>query len=288
MTAWLDAILQGVLIGGLYALFALGLSLMFGIMRLVNVAHGDMVILMSFIGLFATETLGLGPFTAMLVVVPVAFCLGYVLQRLILNHTISKDPLRSLIVTFGISIVIQNLLLEFFSADTRAIASGGLESRSVQLLDDLAAGVLPLTVFTSAIIITFALQWLFGRTRMGRAFRATSDDHIAAALMGVDNAHVYAFATAIAIGILGIAGIFHGMRTTFSPTDGPAQLIYAFEAVIIGGLGSFWGTLAGGVLLGIAQSIGARLDPGWGVLVGHIVFVAVLLFKPNGFFPKTR
>jgi branched-chain amino acid transport system permease protein len=288
MTAWLDAILQGVLIGGLYALFALGLSLMFGIMRLVNVAHGDMVILMSFIGLFATETLGLGPFAAMLVVVPVAFCLGYVLQRLILNHTISKDPLRSLIVTFGISIVIQNLLLEFFSADTRAIASGGLESRSVQLLDDLAAGVLPLTVFTSAIIITFALQWLFGRTRMGRAFRATSDDHIAAALMGVDNAHVYAFATAIAIGILGIAGIFHGMRTTFSPTDGPAQLIYAFEAVIIGGLGSFWGTLAGGVLLGIAQSIGARLDPGWGVLVGHIVFVAVLLFKPNGFFPKTR
>lgn len=288
MIAWLDATLQGVLIGGLYALFALGLSLMFGIMRLVNVAHGDMVILMSFVGFFVTETLGLGPFTAMLVVVPVALCLGYLLQRAVLNHTISKDPLRSLIVTFGISIVIQNLLLEFFSADTRGIASGGLESQSIQLSGDLAAGVLPLMVFASAIVITFGLQWLFGNTSIGRAFRATSDDHIAAGLMGINNAHVYAFATAIAIGILGIAGIFHGMRTTFSPTDGPAQLIYAFEAVIIGGLGSFWGTLAGGVLLGIAQSIGARLDPGWGVLVGHIMFVAVLLFKPNGFFPKTR
>lgn len=288
MTVWLDAAIQGVLIGGLYALFAMGLSLMFGIMRLVNVAHGDMVILMSFFGFFVTETLGMGPFSAMLLVVPLAFCIGYALQRGVLNFTISKDPLRSLIVTFGISIVIQNLLLEFFSADTRAIASAGIESKSVQFADNLAAGVLPLIVFASAIVITAGLQWLFGNTGIGRAFRATSDDHVAAGLMGINNAHVYAVATAIAIAILGIAGIFHGMRTTFAPTDGPAQLIYAFEAVIIGGLGSFWGTLAGAVLLGVAQSVGARMDPGWGVLVGHIMFVAVLLFKPNGFFPKTR
>lgn len=288
MTVWIDAIIQGVLVGGLYALFAMGLSLMFGIMRLVNVAHGDVVILMSFIGLMAVEKIGLQPFTAMAVVVPVALCIGYALQRGVLNFTISKDPLPSLIVTFGISIVIQNLLLEFFSADTRAINSGGLESQSIAISDDLAAGVLPLIVFGSAVLLTIGLQWLFGSTSMGRAFRATSDDHGAAALMGINNAHIYALATAIAIGILGIAGIFHGMRTTFAPTDGPAQLIYAFEVVIIGGLGSFWGTLAGGVLLGIAQSIGARLDPGWGVLVGHIMFVAVLLFKPNGFFPKTR
>lgn len=288
MTAWIDAIIQGVLIGGLYALFAMGLSLMFGIMRLVNVAHGDMVILMSFLGLTTIDKLGLPPFAAMLIVVPIAFCIGYVLQRGVLNFTISKDPLRSLIVTFGISVVIQNMLLELFSADTRAIAAGGLESQSVRIAEDLAAGVLPLIVFGTAVILTIGLQWLFGRTDVGRAFRATSDDHAAAALMGINNAHVYALATAIAVGILGIAGIFHGMRTTFAPTDGPAQLIYAFEAVIIGGLGSYWGTLAGGMLLGVAQSIGARFDPGWGVLVGHIVFVAVLLFKPNGFFPKTR
>lgn len=288
MVAWIDAVMQGLLIGGLYALFAMGLSLMFGVMRLVNVAHGDVVILMAFLGLLLIETLGLNPFVSMLVVVPIAFGVGYLLQRGILNHTISKDPVRSLVVTFGISIVIQNMLLEFFSADTRAIASGGLDAQSIQLTGELAAGVLPLTVFASAVLLTIGLQWLFGHTSIGRAFRATSDDHAAAALMGVNNAHVYAFATAIAIGILGIAGIFHGMRTTFAPTDGPAQLIYAFEAVIIGGLGSFWGTLAGGMILGVAQSIGFRFDPGWGVLVGHVVFVLVLLFKPQGFFPKTR
>lgn len=288
MVVWIDAVMQGLLIGGLYTLFALGLSLMFGVMRLVNVAHGDVVILMAFLGLLLIEALGLNPFVAMLVVVPIAFCLGYLLQRGVLNYTISKDPVRSLVVTFGISIVIQNLLLEFFSADTRSIASGGLEAQSVQLTTELAAGVLPLMVFASAVLLTFGLQWLFGNTTIGRAFRATSDDHSAAALMGVNNAHVYAFATAIAIAILGIAGIFHGMRTAFSPTDGPTQLIYAFEAVIIGGLGSFWGTLAGGMILGVAQSIGYRFDPGWGVLVGHVVFVLVLLFKPQGFFPKTR
>lgn len=288
MTMWIDALLQGVLVGGLYALFALGLSLMFGVMRLINVAHGDLVILMAFLGLFLMQATGVGPFLAMAAVVPIAFVLGYVLQRGILNFTISKDPLRSLVVTFGIGIVIQNILLEAFSADTRAIASGGLESRSIQLSDSIAAGVLPVTIFFVAVAMTIFLQRLFGHTAIGRAFRATSDDPGAAALMGVNNAHVYAFATAIAIGILGVAGIFHGMRTTFAPTDGPAQLIYAFEAVIIGGIGSFWGTLAGGMLLGIAQSVGFRFDPGWGILVGHVVFVAILLFKPEGLFPKTR
>lgn len=288
MIMWIDAIIQGILIGGLYSLFAIGLSLMFGIMRMVNVAHGDMVILMAFVGLVVIEQLGVNPFVAAVIVVPIAFCFGYVLQRLILNYTISKDPLRSLVVTFGISILLQNLLLEFFSADTRALNSGGIDSQSIQLSDSLAIGILPLIVFCTAIILTFGMQWLFGNTSIGRAFRATSDDDAAASLMGINKAHVYSLATAIAIGILGIAGIFHGMRTTFAPTDGPAQLIYAFEAVIIGGMGSFWGTLAGGVLLGVTQSIGARIDPGWGVLLGHIAFVAVLLFKPSGFFPKTR
>ncbi len=288
MVVWIDAIIQGILIGGLYAMFAMGLSLMFGVMRIVNVAHGDMVILMAFLGFVLTNTFGLNPFVAMVVVVPIAFAIGYMLQRGILNFTISNDPLRSLVVTFGISIIIQNTLLEFFSADTRSIAAGGLEAQSFRLTDNLAVGVLPLIVFTTAVILTVGLQWLFGNTQIGRAFRATSDDHAAAGLMGVNNAHVYAFATAIAVGILGIAGIFHGMRTTFAPTDGPAQLIYAFEAVIIGGIGSFWGTLAGGILLGIAQTIGARIDPGWGVLAGHVMFIVVLLFKPNGFFPKTR
>lgn len=288
MTAWVDAIIQGVLIGGLYALFAMGLSLMFGIMRLINVAHGDLVILMAYMGLMITANTGVAALPSMMIVVPFGIGFGYILQRGLLNFTISTDPLRSLIVTFGISTIISNLLLEFFSADTRAIASGGLDARSFQIFGNLAVGVLPLAVFATAIVLTLALQWLLSTTATGRAFRASSDDPGAAAMMGIDNAHVYALATAIAIGILGVAGIFHGMRTTFSPTDGPAQLIYAFEAVIIGGLGSFWGTLAGGIILGIAQSLGARLDPGWGVLVGHVVFVVVLMLKPSGLFPKTR
>jgi branched-chain amino acid transport system permease protein len=288
MLSWIDTVLQGVMLGGLYALFAIGLSLMFGVMRLVNVAHGDFVILAAFIGMVIVDTLGLHPFAAMLVVVPIAFGVGYAVQRGILTRTIGNDPLPSLVVTFGISIVIQNLLLEIFSADTRSIRAGGLETQSVALGAGLAVGGLPLLTFLAALAITAAFQWFFGHTRLGRAFRATSDDPDAAALVGVDNRRIYALATAIAIGVLGVAGVFHGMRTTIAPGDGPAQLIYAFEAVIIGGMGSFWGTFAGGTILGVAQSIGFRVDPGWGILVGHVVFIAVLLFRPSGLFPKTR
>jgi branched-chain amino acid transport system permease protein len=286
--ALIDTLLQGILLGGLYALFALGLSLMFGVMRLVNVAHGDFVILMAFAGFLITDSLGVSPFVAMALVVPAAFASGYALQRGVLNYTIGKDPLPSLVVTFGLSIVVQNLLLEGFSADTRSIAAGGLEAASIPIAGGLSIGTLPLVIFLVAVLATGGLQWLFGSTRIGRAFRATSDDPGAAALMGIDNVHVYALATAIAVGMLGVAGVFHGLRTTFAPTDGPAQLIYAFEAVIIGGMGSFWGTLAGGVLLGVAQSIGFRVDPGWGILAGHAAFVAVLLLKPSGLFPRTR
>jgi branched-chain amino acid transport system permease protein len=282
-----DTIIQGILLGSLYALFALGLSLMFGVMRLVNTAHGDLVILAGFTGVLLNQVFGVGPFTAMIAVVPLAFALGYGLQRLVLNRTLSRDPLPSLVVTFGISIVIQNLLLEIFSADTRSLSAGGLEARSIELVPGLAVGVLPLIILATALAVSTGFQWLFGSTRLGRAFRATSDDGEAASLVGIDRHHVFALATGLAIGILGIAGIFQAMRTTIAPTDGPAQLIYAFESVIIGGMGSFWGTFLGGLILGVSQAIGFRLDPGWGILVGHLVFVAVLVVRPMGLFPKT-
>jgi branched-chain amino acid transport system permease protein len=288
MFTWIDTILQGVMLGGLYALFAMGLSLMFGVMRLVNTAHGDFVLLAAFAGFVITDTLHVSPFVAMALVIPLAFGVGYIVQRGVLNYTISKDPLPSLVVTFGMSIVIQNLLLELFSADTRSISAGGIETQSIPLVEGLAVGVLPLMIFLAALAATLGFQWLFGNTSLGRAFRATSDDREAASLMGINNVHIYALATAIAVGVLGVAGVFHGMRTTIAPTDGPAQLIYAFEAVIIGGMGSFWGTFAGGIILGVAQAIGFRVDPGWGILVGHLVFILVLLFKPSGLFPKTR
>lgn len=285
---WISTLLQGVMLGGLYALFAMGLSLMFGVMRLTNVAHGDFIILTAFAAFAATASLGINLWIALLLLLPLAFVFGYGLQRGVLNGTLGNDPLPSLVVTFGLSIVIQNLLMEIFSADTRSISALGVETKSVQLAENLYVGVLPLIIFVVAVGAAAAMQWLFGNTAIGRAFRATSDDKDAAQLMGLDHKHIYALATAIAFVLIAVAGILQGMRTTIAPADGPGLLLYAFEAVIIGGMGSFWGTFSGGIILGVAQAIGFRINPGWGILIGHLVFLAMLIVKPNGLFPKTK
>jgi branched-chain amino acid transport system permease protein len=285
---WFNTILQGVMLGGLYALFAMGLSLMFGVMRLTNVAHGDFIILTAFAAFAATASLGINLWIALLLLLPLAFVFGYGLQRGVLNGTLGNDPLPSLVVTFGLSIVIQNLLMEIFSADTRSISALGLETKSLQLAENVYIGILPLIIFSIAVAAAVAMQWLFGNTAIGRAFRATSDDKEAAQLMGLDHRHVYGLATAIAFVLIAIAGVLQGMRTTIAPTDGPGLLLYAFEAVIIGGMGSFWGTFSGAIILGVAQAIGFRIDPGWGILIGHLVFLAMLIVKPNGLFPKTK
>jgi branched-chain amino acid transport system permease protein len=292
MLSWIDTLLQGLMLGGLYALFAMGQSLMFGVMRLTNTAHGDFTILAAFAAFALLATFGLhgtmGTAAMMLVLLPLAFVSGYGLQRLVLNGTLGKDPLPSLVVTFGLSIVIQNVLTEVFTSDPRAIDMGDLNTQSLALGGGLSVGILPLSIFVIAVIVVVAMQWLFGRTALGRAFRATSDDKEAAQLMGLDAGHVYGLATALAFVLIAIAGTLQGMRTTFSPTDGPALLLFAFEAVIIGGMGSFWGTFAGALILGAAQSIGFRLDPGWGIWFGHITFLLMLAFRPQGLFPKTR
>jgi branched-chain amino acid transport system permease protein len=284
----LETLVQGLLLGGLYTLFALGQSLMFGVMRLTNTAHGDFIILAAFAAIGAIALTGGEPGWIALAMLPIAFGFGYALQRYVLNGTLGKDPLPSLVVTFGLSIVIQNLLLEVFSADPRAIETGGLSTQGVQLGESLSLGVLPLIVLALAVAATAALQWLFARTALGRSFRAVSDDREIAELMGLNAKKVYALATAIAFVLIAIAGILQGMRTTVSPSDGPLLLLFAFEAVIIGGMGSFWGTLAGAMILGLTQQIGFRLDPGWGIWFGHIVFLAVLVLRPQGLFPKTR
>jgi len=290
-----ETLLQGLLLGGLYCLFALGQSLMFGVMRLTNTAQGDFIILGSFAAIAGMNALaalgwnnGFASFAVMLALLPLAFGFGYALQRWVLNGTLGRDPLPSLVVTFGLSIVIQNLLLELFSADPRSIETGGLNTASIALPAGLAIGVLPLAIFTVALVATGALQWLFNGTRLGRAFRAVSDDKEIAELMGLNSHTVYAFATAIAFVLIALAGVLQGMRTTVSPADGPLLLLFAFEAVIIGGMGSFWGTLVGALLLGITQQIGFRIDPGWGIWIGHIVFLVVLVLRPQGLFPKTR
>jgi len=286
--AWVDTILQGLLLGGLYALFATGLSLIFGVMRIVNLAHGDLSILAAFLAVVAVESLGLDPFVALVLVAPLMAALGYGLQTLVLNRLLGQGILPPILVTFGLSIIIQNGLLEIFSADSRRLNPGGIETASVALGGQLAIGWLPLITLAVAVAILVGLQGLIGRLSVGRAFRATSDDQETAELMGIDNRRLYGLAMALSLGIVAVAGVFLGIRTTFTFASGPDRLLFAFEAVIIGGLGSLWGTLVGGAVLGVAQTVGAKLSPGWGILTGHLVFLAVLLLRPQGLFAKAR
>lgn len=283
---WIDTIVQGVLLGGLYALFAAGLSLVFGIMRLVNLAHGDLIVLAAYLILVFVTTVGMNPFIAALVAMPFMFAIGWALQKFALNRVLGKDILPPLLVTFGLSIVIQNALLEAASADSQRIPGGALETASVAL-GPITVGVLPLLTFASAIAVILGLNWIFYHTAIGRAFRATSDDAATASLMGVRPGRVFATATGLAMIVVTIAALYLGMRANFDPNIGPARLIYAFEAVIIGGLGSLWGTLAGGIIIGVAQTLGAALNPEWQILAGHVAFLIVLLVRPRGLFPRS-
>jgi branched-chain amino acid transport system permease protein len=276
------------LLGGLYALFAAGLSLMFGVMRLVNLAHGDLIVLAAFAILFVASKLGLDPFVAVLVAMPILFVTGFALQHVLLNRTLGRDLLPPLLVTFGLSIIIQNGLLQVFSADSQRLRSGAIETSSIQLGGGIAVGVVPLLTLLSAIAVIVLLNLIFYRTPIGRAFRATSDDLEVAQLMGVDIRRIFAVAMGLAFVVITIAALYLGLRANFDPTIGPARLLYAFEAVIIGGLGSFWGTLAGGIVLGLAQTIGARIDPEWQILAGHLAFLVVLVLRPRGLFPRAQ
>jgi branched-chain amino acid transport system permease protein len=285
---WVNVALQGVLLGGLYALFAVGLALVFGVMRLVNLAHGDLGILAAFIALGLMRSAHLNLTYAALLSIIIMFVVGYVLQRGLLNFTLGTDDTRPIVVTFGLAIIIQNALLLKFSADTQGLDAGRLETASIRISNHIAIGWYPLVVFIVAVVIIAALQTFLNRTKMGRAFRATSDDREAAELMGMNNRHIYSLAMAVALSTVAIGGIAFAIRTTFDPTSGPFNLIFAFEAVIMGGMGSIWGTLLGGVVLGLAQTLGAQaFGTGWGILCGHAVFLIVLAVKPSGFFART-
>jgi branched-chain amino acid transport system permease protein len=285
---WLNIFIQGALLGGFYALFAIGLSMSFGIMRLVNIAHGDFIVLAAYVGMIAVQSTGLSPFLSLVIVVPVMFVLGYALQRGLLNFTLSGGLLPPLLVTFGISVIIQNGLLQGFGAYDHRLQEGAIETASLRLPGGIDVGVYPLVVFAVAVLGIGALQLLFYGTRLGRAFRAVSDDADTAELMGIDNRKLYALALGIAMMFTAIAGVLFGIRTIFDPASGPIRLILAFEAVIIGGLGSFWGTLIGGMVLGIAQAVGAAINPNWQILAGHVAFLVILILRPSGLFPRTR
>ena len=288
MTDWIGTLIQGSLLGGLYALFAIGLSITYGVMRVVNIAHGDFIVLAGYLALIPISMLGVHPFAVILPVAAVMFGLGYLLQRVLLNRTLGPDILPPLLVTFGLSILIQNGLLEVFTADSQALQVGELSTASLQLGGGISIGVFPLLVFGVSLLLTAGLSLLFNRTSIGMALRATSDDPDTAGLMGIRSKHVYAMAMGLSFALVAVGGVLSGVRTTFTPSSGPASLLYAFEAVVIGGLGSLWGTFAGAVILGVAQAIGAEINAGFGILFGHLVFLAVLIFKPTGLFARTK
>lgn len=283
---WLNAILQGVLVGGLYAMFAAGLSLIFGVMRLVNIAHGDLIVLAAYVALTCVMLTGMNPLLAILVVAPLMALFGYALQKFIFNRTLGDDILPPLLVSFGLSVIIQNALLQIFTADSDKLNAGPIEVASIKITDGLSIGWMPLIMFASAVVIIGAMQFMFYSTPLGRALRATSDDQEMARLMGYNNRRLYGLAMAISLAIVAVAGIFLASRSNFDPAIGPQRLIFGFEAVIIGGLGNLWGTLLGGVILGVAQATGAMINPGWQLLAGHIVFLIVLAVKPEGLFPR--
>jgi len=287
MTDWLNVIIQGVLVGGLYAMFAAGLSLIFGIMRLVNIAHGDLIVLAAYLALVVTQTLDVNPLVSLLVVVPLMAIIGYALQWFVLNRTLGEDLLPPLLVTFGLSIIIQNALQELFTADPQKLDAGAIEIASFRLFEGVSIGVLPLIQFLVAVAVIGALQIVFYRTALGRAFRATADNPAVARLMGLDNRHVFALAMALSLTVVAIAGVLLAVRANFDPASGPTRLIFGFEAVIIGGLGSLWGTFAGGIVLAVVQAIGAHLDPGWQILSGHLAFLLVLAIRPQGLFRRS-
>ena len=283
-----DTIIQGLLLGGLYALFAIGLSITYGVMRLVNLAHGDFLVLAAYLALWPVTTLHMNPFVAILPVVVLMFCLGYTLQRVILNRTMGANFLAPMLATFGIAIILRNGLQQIYHSDSRSFDIGALGTDSIHLGPDIAIGEFPLIVFVVSVLLTFATSLLFSHTRIGVALRATSDDAQTAALMGIRPSRTYAIALGLSLALVAFGGIFAGIRTTFTPESGPASLLYAFEAVVIGGMGSFWGTFAGAVILGLAQGVGAKIGAGFGILAGHLVFLAVLALKPTGLFERSR
>jgi len=245
-------------------------------------------VLAAYVAMVVVQDTGLDPISSLVIVVPVMFVLGYALQRGLLNMTLSGGLLPPLLVTFGISVIIQNGLLQAFGAHTHRLQQGAIETASVRLSENIAVGVYPLLVFLVAVVAIGILQLLFYRTRLGRAFRAASDDADTSELMGIDNRHLFALALGIAMVFMALAGVLYAIRTTFDPAAGPIRLILAFEAVIIGGLGSLWGTLIGGMILGISQAVGAALSPTWQILAGHIAFLVILIIRPSGLFPRTR
>ena len=282
--AWVNAVIQGILTGGLYALFACGLSLLFGVMKVVNLAHGDLATVAGYVGVGVVAAFHLPFLWSVPVVVLVMAALGYVLQRSVIEAALSRGELTTLIVTFGLSIVIENGLLQFFTSDSRGLAVGdSFTTASFTIGSQITIAWLDVYIFILAVVVLLALQYFLSGSKYGRLIRAVADDREAAQLSGANYRHVFGIAAAIAFGTVALAGMSYGLTTTIDPTSGTDTiLLFAFAAVVIGGLGSLWGTLLGGIVLGIAQQIGAQINISYEQLGGYVIFLLVLVVWPQG------
>jgi branched-chain amino acid transport system permease protein len=280
--SWVNAIIQGILLGGLFALFACGLSLLFGTMKVINLAHGDLAVVAAFLAVEIVPATHIPEVWSFVVVVPIFVVLGYLVQRTLIQVSLDRGALTTLLVTFGLSVVIENLLLELFSADSHSLNIGSLVSRSIHITDQISIAYLSIGIFVIAVVLLLGLQYFLSRSRTGRMIRAVADDPEAAQLVGIDYRHIFGIAAAIAFGTVALAGLAFGMYSSFAPSTGASRLLFAFEAVVIGGLGSLWGTLLGGIILGVAQAIGAQIDPSLQVVAGHMVFLVALAIRPQG------
>lgn len=285
VAALIETLVNGLMLGALYGLFGLGLSLSLGVMRMINLAHGDLIVLGAYLASVAMAAFGLGALTSLLVVVPAMFAIGWLMQRALLNRVVDGNPLSPLLLTFGLSIVLQNVLQQVFTADTRSLPSGDLGMRGFDIAG-VSIGVLPLAIaLVSAAVYAFT-HWLVLRTHLGRQARAVADSPSTARLIGVDDRAFFALMTGFVLAVTAIASVLYGIRTPFAPSAGPERLLYAFEAVVLGGLGNVWGTFLGGLVIGVAQVTGTRLDTQFGPFVGHLVFLVALIARPQGLFAR--
>jgi branched-chain amino acid transport system permease protein len=287
MSSLIESALNGIFLGALYAMIGLGLSIGFGVMNVVNLGHGDFMILAAMMSFGVSAWLKIDALTTLVIVVPAMAVLGYFLQRFVLSRTLGSGPLPPLLTTFGMSIVLQNVMQEIFTADTRVLPSS--ESLSGGSIDfrGVSVGLLPLLTALVAVGVFVSLELMLRKTSAGRILRATSDDRSTVRLMGVSDGKVFAYASALVFALIALAAVFYGVRAPFTPTSGPERLLFAFEAVVMGGLGSMWGTLLGGVVLGLAQMLGEYLHTGYGPFAGHVAFFVALLALPNGIFGRS-
>lgn len=280
-----ETLLNGCMLGALYALFGLGLSLSLGVMRMINLAHGDFIVLGAYLSAIGMSMLGIGALASVLFTVPVMFCIGWALQSALLNRVSGTHPLAPLLVTFSLSIVLQNLLQQVFTADTRSLPSGALGLHGFEWAG-VSIGLLPLLTGALSLVVYTLVHLLVARTHIGRQARAVADDRATARLVGIHDQRLFGLMAGFVLAVIALASVLYGVRTPFSPSAGPERLLYAFEAVVLGGLGSIWGTFLGGLVIGMAQVIGTRVDTGLGPFFGHVVFLLALVAKPQGLFPK--